>query len=142
MASSTETGILSTVGDDIKISDSEEITSKKIMTAITDRSRLRKNDPGHPDECEVVYKYWKIFGNAEEIENIACECKAGARGCADCKRLLAAKVNERMSEIRELRKYYEKHPDEVKQIIEEGSAKERFEAGKIISNVRNIIKMY
>ena len=128
--------------NDIKISDSEEITSKKIMTAITDRSRLRKDDPGHPDECEVVYKYWKIFGD-EEIQNmVACECKAGARGCADCKRQLAAKVNERMSEIRERRKYYETHPDEVKQIIEEGSAKARLEAGKIISNVRNIIKMY
>ena len=47
--------------NDIKISDDEETTTKKIMSGITDRSRLRKDDPGHPDECEVIYDYWKIF---------------------------------------------------------------------------------
>ena len=48
--------------NDIKISDTEEVTAKKVMSAITDRSRMRKDDPGHPDECEVAFKYWKIFG--------------------------------------------------------------------------------
>lgn len=128
--------------NDIKISDTAEVTAKKVMTAITDRSRLRKDDPGHPDECEVVFKYWKIFGNEEEIATVASECKAGKRGCADCKRQLGAKINARMAEIREKRKYYEEHIDLVKQIIEEGSAKARVEAQKVLTKVRELVKMY
>ena len=56
--------------NDIKISDTEEITTKKIMTAITDRSRMRKDDPGHPDDCEVAFKYWQIFGSEQDIQTV------------------------------------------------------------------------
>ena len=85
--------------NDIKISDTEEVTAKKVMTAITDRSRLRKDDLGHPDECEVAFKYWKIFGSEDEISTVREECEKGLRGCAQCKRELGAKINARFAEI-------------------------------------------
>ena len=128
--------------NDIKISDTEEITSKKIMTAITDRSRIRKDDLGHPDECEVVFKYWKIFASEDDIAIVRDECEKGLRGCAQCKRELAAKVNERLKEIREKRKYYEEHPEIVDKIIKEGSEKARVEAQKTLTKVRELVKMY
>lgn len=128
--------------NDIKISDSAEDTSKKVMTAITDRSRLRKDDLGHPDECEVAFKYWSIFGSEEEIATVRCECEKGLRGCAQCKRQLGDKINSKLSEIRERRKYYEEHPQEVEKIIEEGSAKARIKAGEVLAHVRKLVKMY
>ena len=128
--------------NDIKISDDEETTTKRIMQCITDRSRVRKDDLGHPDKCEVAFKYWQIFGSPEEIAQIESECKAGKRGCADCKRQLAQKVNEHFKEIRERRKYYENHMDEVKAILEEGTVKSRAVSSKILADVRNIIGMY
>lgn len=128
--------------NDIKISDTAEVTAKKVMSAITDRSRMRKDDPGHPDECEVAFKYWKIFGDADEVETVKAECQAGARGCADCKRQLGCKINKRFEEIRERRRYYEEHPEVVKQILAEGSAKARVEAQKVLKEVKNIIGMY
>ena len=128
--------------NDIKISDTAEITAKKVMSAITDRSRMRKDDPGHPDECEVAFKYWKIFGEEAEIETVKCECEKGLRGCADCKRQLGAKINARLASIREKRKYYEENPDEVKRIIKEGSERARVEAQKVLTEVRKIVKMY
>ncbi len=128
--------------NDIKISDTPEVTSKKVMTAITDRSRLRKDDPGHPDECEVAFKYWKIFGNNDEIETVKCECEKGLRGCAQCKRQLGDKINSQLSEIREKRKYYEAHPQDVEKIIKEGSEKARLKAQEILMQVRKLVKMY
>ncbi len=128
--------------NDIKISDSEEVTAKKIMTAITDRSRMRKTDLGHPDDCEVAFKYWNIFGDKEQVETVRCECEKGLRGCADCKRQLGALVNEKLAPIREKRRYYEAHPEEVDKIILEGSEKARKEAQKILHEVRNLIGMY
>lgn len=128
--------------NDIKISDDAETTSKKVMTAITDRSRLRKDDLGHPEECEVAFKYWKIFGSEEEIATIRCECEKGLRGCAQCKRQLGEKINAKLAAIREKRKYYEEHPLEVEQIIKEGSAKARIKAAEILQQVRELVKMY
>ena len=66
----------------------------------------------------------------------------GLRGCAQCKRELGAKVNERFALIREKRLYYENHIDEVKDILNEGSKKACAEAKKIMANVRDLIKMY
>ncbi len=128
--------------NDIKISDSDEITAKKIMTAITDRSRIRRDDPGHPEDCEVAFKYWKVFGNEEQVNIVKSECVNGQRGCADCKRQLAQLVNSCLKDIREKRKYYEAHLDEVHEIIQEGSNKTRIEAKKILTQVKNIIGMY
>ena len=96
--------------NDIKISDTADATAKKVMSAITVRSRMRKDDPGHPSDCEVAFKYWTIFGSETEIETVKCECEKGLRGCADCKRQLGAKINERLEKIRERRRYYEENP--------------------------------
>ena len=128
--------------NDIKISDTAEVTAKKIMSAITDRSRLRKDDPGHPDDCEVAFKYWQIFGNEEDIQTVRCECEKGLRGCAQCKRQLAERINEKFAPIREKRKYYEENPQEVERIIAEGSAKARIRAQEVLKEVKKLIKMY
>lgn len=128
--------------NDIKISDSAEVTAKKVMSAITDRSRMRKDDPGHPDECEVAYKYWQIFGDKADIEKVRCECEKGLRGCADCKRQLGALINEKLAPIREKRAYYEENPEIVQKIITEGSEKARIEAQKVLKEVRKLVRMY
>lgn len=128
--------------NDIKISDTAEVTAKKVMSAITDRSRMRKDDPGHPSDCEVAFKYWTIFGEDAEIEQVKCECEKGLRGCADCKRQLGAKINQKLETIREKRKYYEEHPEEVERIIKEGSQRARLEAQKVLAEVRKLIRMY
>ena len=128
--------------NDIKISDTEEDTAKKIMTAITDRSRMRKTDLGHPDECEVAFKYWTIFGSEQEVNVVRAECEKGERGCADCKRQLGCKINETLAQIRERRRYYETHINEVKDILTQGGKKARLRAGEILSQVRDIVKMY
>lgn len=128
--------------NDIKISDSEEITTKKIMQAVTDKSRIKRDDPGHPDECEVAFKYWQIFGEETVIETVKCECEKGARGCADCKRQLASVINAKFAPIREKRNYYEANIEEVTKIINEGTKKARVKAQSVLQEVKKLIKMY
>lgn len=128
--------------NDIKISDDETITAKKVMQAITDPSRIRRDDLGHTDKCEVAFKYWQIFGDAQTVETVKTECEKGLRGCADCKRQLGCLINEKFAPIREKRRYYETHLDEVEKIIEEGTQKARTEAQKVLKEVRKLVKMY
>lgn len=128
--------------NDIKISDDEQTTTKKIMQAVTDPARIRKDDPGHPHDCQVVFKYWEVFGDSESVETVKCECEKGQRGCADCKRQLAQVINQKFAPIREKREYLENHPREVEKIIEDGTNKALCESKQVIKEVRKIIRMY
>lgn len=127
--------------NDIKISDDEETTAKRIMQCITDRSRARKDDPGHPDKCEVAFNYYQAFADSETVKQIECECKAGQRGCADCKRQLGKIINEKFAPIRQLRNEYEKDIDKVNDIINEGNKKAVQEAEKTMELVRNAVNI-
>lgn len=128
--------------NDIKISDDEQTTAKKIMQAITDPSRIRRDDLGHTDKCEVAFKYWQIFGDPATLDVVKEECESGKRGCADCKRQLGCVINEKFAPIREKRRYYETHLDEVEEIIKKGTDRARVEAQKVLKEVRSLIKMY
>lgn len=128
--------------NDIKISDDEETTTKKIMTAITDTNRVRKDDIGNPDNCLVAYKYWEIFGTDEEKQAVCSGCTTAGIGCAQCKRHLAEIINKKFAPIREKRRFYETHPEIVDEIIRKGTDKARCEIKKVVNEVRNIIGMY
>ena len=128
--------------NDIKICDDEETTTKQIMKSITDRSRARRDDPGHPDKCEVAFEYWKAFAPEEKIKQVQQECIAGKRGCVDCKRELAAMINEYLKPIREKRKYYEQHPEIVDEIIKRGDEQARIAADEVIQQVRKAVGMF
>ena len=127
--------------NDIKISDDETTTSKRIMQCITDRSRARKDDPGHPDKCEVAFNYYQAFADEETVKQVECECKAGARGCADCKRQLGAIINEKFAPIREKRIELAKDTDKVYDIINEGNKKAAMEAEKVMQKVRDAVNI-
>ena len=128
--------------NDIKISDTDEITEKKIKTGITDRNRIRKDDKGDPNNCEVIYDYWKIFGTKEEVGEIDSACRCATIGCAECKKRLACKVNEYFAPIREKRAELAKDENKIKDILFEGSKHAREKAKPILDGVVEVIKMF
>ena len=75
-------------GNCIYLSDSEEEVNKKVMSMVTDPSRIRKTDPGHPEVCSV-FAYHKMFTPAEKVKEIEESCRKGEIGCVQCKRELA-----------------------------------------------------
>ena len=76
------------LGNAIYLSDSEEEITRKVMGALTDPARIRKDDKGNPDICMVAY-YHNLFSKKEDYEKVCEECKAGKRGCVACKKELA-----------------------------------------------------
>jgi tryptophanyl-tRNA synthetase len=128
--------------NDIKISDSEEETAKKIMRAITDRSRIKKTDPGHPDQCEVVCPYYLIFADEETIKQQQKNCELALWGCSDCKKELAAIVNDYFRDIRTKRKELEQNPKYIDKIIREGSEKARYSVSETLKKMKKVMKLY
>ena len=107
------------LGNAIYLADTEEEITKKVMSAITDPARIKKDDPGNPNICMVAY-YHNLFSTGE-VKNICEECKAGKRGCVACKKQLIKNIVEYLAPIRQKRHYYEERPKEVKEILMEGN---------------------
>ena len=127
------------LGNCIYISDDEDTITKKVMSAVTDPNKIKKDDPANPDVC-MVYYYHKMIEN-ENLENICAECKAGKRGCVGCKKELASALSEYLRPVREKRKYYEEHPEEVERILKEGTEAARNRAKNVMSRVRKNMKL-
>ena len=128
------------LGNAIYLSDSEEEITKKVMGAVTDPNRIRKDDLGNPDICMVAY-YHNLFTPKEELSKICEECRAGKRGCVAWKRELAKNIIETLKPIREKREYYEAHPELVDKILMEGTEKARKKAKETMAKVRKAMKL-
>ena len=128
------------LGNAIYLADSEEEITKKVMSAITDPNRIKKDDLGNPDICMVAY-YHKLFSTKEEVKEVCKECREGKRGCVQCKKQLAKNIAEELKPIREKRAYYELHPEEVDKILLEGTLKAQKVAKETMKKVKKAMKL-
>ena len=128
------------LGNAIYLSDSEEEITKKVMGAVTDPGRIKKDDLGNPDVCMVAY-YHNLFTKPEDVKKVCEECRAGARGCVECKRELAKNIIEELRPIREKRKYYEERPELLDEILKEGTEKARKIAKETMRKVKEAMKL-
>ncbi len=123
----------------IYLSESQNIVEEKVRQMFTDPLKIKKDDAGHPDNC-VVCAFHAIY-NKEISDDIIKECKQGKRGCVDCKKQLAKKLNEILSPIREKRNEIEKNIDKIKDIIKEGNKKASKTAKETMEIVREKMKL-
>lgn len=127
------------LGNAIYLSDDEETITSKVMSAITDPKKIKKDDKANPEECMVGY-YHNIFSK-EEKENIFYECREGLRGCVSCKKQLASNIVKTLAPIREKRKYYEERPELVNEILIAGTKKAREKAKDTMKKVKEAMKI-
>ena len=128
------------LGNAIYLSDTEEEITRKVMSAVTDPNRIKKDDLGNPDICMVSY-YHKLFTSSEDVKVVCEECRAGKRGCVACKKQLAKNIIDYLAPIREKRKYYEEHPELVDKILKEGTEKARKVAKETMKDVKKAMKL-
>ena len=128
------------LGNAIYLSDSPEIITQKVMSAVTDPNRIRKDDKGNPDICMVAY-YHNLFSTQEEYKTVCEECRAGERGCVACKKHLANNIIEFLKPIREKRKYYEERPELVDKLLMEGTEKARKTAAQTMKKIKKAMKL-
>ncbi|MBR5228146.1 MAG: tryptophan--tRNA ligase [Clostridia bacterium] len=127
------------LGNAIYLADTDEDISKKVMNAVTDASKIKKDDPANPEVCMVAY-YHKLFSK-DNLDTIFEECRNGSRGCVNCKKELIKNIINKLEPIREKRRYYEQHKDEVQKILEEGTKKARKITKETLKNVKKAMKI-
>jgi len=127
------------LGNALYLNDDTETVTKKIMNAVTDPEKIKKDDPANPEIC-MVYYYHKLIKN-ENIETVCQECKNGTRGCVACKRELITKMEEFLNPIREKRKYYDEHPEVVQEILNKGTNTAKEKAEETMKKVKASMKI-
>ena len=128
------------LGNAIYLIDDEETIKKKIMGAITDPNKIKKDEPANPDIC-MVYYYHKLVSPKDTVSNICKECQKGSRGCVLCKKELIEHMNNYLKEIKERRKKYEDNPELIEKVLKDGTEKARKKAQEQIKKVKQAMKI-
>ena len=69
------------------------------------------------------------------------ECKAGKRGCVECKKQLAKNIIDFLEPMREKRKYYEERPELVDELLIKGTEKARKTAKETMKKVKKAMRL-
>jgi len=126
-------------GNSILLSASPGDIRKATSLMVTDPSRIKRTDPGHPDVC-TAFVFHKVFAPGR-IEDLSQACVGAKIGCVECKKNLGNTLAALMQPHYERRQRYERDPSLVDDVIALGKNKARAEAAKVMGEVRAAMKM-
>lgn len=126
-------------GNAIFLSESTDVTAKKVMSMVTDTERPRRTDPGEPDRC-VAFTLHTLYLPEERREEIVSSCRGARIGCVDCKKILAQCVVETMAPFREKRQELAAQAGLVEDVLADGNRRASAEAARTMVEVRDAIK--
>jgi len=128
-------------GNCIYLRDTPEVVVEKCTRQMaSDPARVKKTDPGNPDICPV-FEFHKLFSTRETIDMVNTECRRAGIGCFDCKKRLSAAILDRVGPVREKIEANLAKPDDIKAILQDGSARAREVAGATMAEVRDAMKL-
>ncbi len=120
----------------IYLSDTPEEVWQKLRGAKTDPQRIRRNDPGDPEVC-LVFDYHKALTDDATVQKIDADCRAGAIGCIDCKKICAQSIERLLEPIREKRASI--NDEEIDEIVKKGNKKAQKEAAETMRLVNEAV---
>src|SRR5271168_4593897 len=125
----------------ISLGDPTEVVRKRVMSMFTDPTRIHPTDPGHV-EGNPVFTYHDVFNpNKDEIEDLKERYRKGTVGDVEVKEKLFKALNVFLEPIRERRAQFSSKPDNVREIIVEGTRKGRAVAQATMAEVRDAMKL-
>jgi len=119
----------------IELAATAEETTERIMGAFTDPARKRRNDPGHPEICNIFHLH-EAFDPAKAKE-IDPQCRRADIGCVECKRLVAKEINAALAPLRERRSELAKRPEYIREVLAQGARQATEVARETILEVKS-----
>lgn len=125
----------------IYLSDSRKEIEKKVMQMYTDPKHVKVSDPGHV-QGNVVFSFLDIFDSrVDEVADLKKQYKKGGLGDIVLKKRLIDVLDVLIAPIRERRAHFEKHPQDVLDIVKKGTDVARIIAGETLELVRQAMKI-
>jgi tryptophanyl-tRNA synthetase len=129
------------VGNTIHLSDSPEEVTKKVRQMYTDPKRVRADIPGTVEGNPVFIYHDAFNANRAEVDELKERYRAGKVGDVEVKMKLAAALNARLDRIRERRAAVLAKPEQLREMLFEGSRRARTIAMQTIERVREAMKI-
>ncbi len=127
-------------GNTIPLNAEPETVEKQLRTMPTDPARVRRTDPGDPEKCPV-WQFHQVYSDEEVKQWVQEGCRSASIGCIECKQPVIDAVLAELRPIQERAAEYEKDPDLVRSIINEGCEKAREEARETMEEVRHVMSL-
>lgn len=127
-------------GNAIYLGEDMDSVRRKIMTMLTDTNRKRLKDPGNPEECNL-FPYLSLLDPQGDYEEVIQGCTQATRGCMDCKKLLVDKMAAFLEPIQARRRELQNDPDELWEIIRQGTDRAREEASRTLDELRGRLNL-
>jgi tryptophanyl-tRNA synthetase len=118
----------------ILLAESEELLEKKLLGMKTDTARMRRNDPGNPENCPV-FTYYDFFASDLKKET-AAGCRSAQLGCVDCKKQLLSRMLPQLEPFRAKRSELKAKPQQIGEILAAGAERARQVARTTMERVR------
>lgn len=122
-------------GNTIALADSRAEVAAKVRTMVTDPARVRRSDPGHPEQCPV-FSLHRLLSPRDRVARIETACREAQIGCVDCKRELAEHMNAKLDPIRARREEFLARPARIGEVLADGAERARGEARTTLEAVR------
>ena len=127
-------------GNTINLADSADEIRRKCKEMFTDPQRIRRNDPGHPETCNL-FQFHRLFSDPELQERVAQQCRLAEIGCVDDKALIADQIIAYLDPIREKREELLQDRSTLMDILVEGSREARERARQTMDSVRSALSV-
>lgn len=122
----------------IFLSDTDKVIDEKIKGMVTDPKRVRRQDPGDPQACNL-FPLHEVYSSKTTIKQVIEGCTTAGIGCVDCKGMLLPSLKEKVGEIRNRREEWISKPKKMDEILRDGSAKAQTKAAKTLEEVKNAL---
>ncbi|MCF7872823.1 MAG: tryptophan--tRNA ligase [Candidatus Omnitrophica bacterium] len=121
----------------IALDEEDKSLKNKVLGMFTDPARKRKEDPGHPEICNV-FSYYKII-NPDLEEEVRDWCMQAKKGCVECKKILLNSLKEFLASKRDKKKEILKDKNKIYDILNKGEDKARKIAASTLDEARKAI---
>ena len=123
-------------GNFIGLREEPAEVEKKLRTMPTDPARVRRNDPGDPENCPV-WPLHQIYSEESTREWVQEGCRSAGIGCVECKQPVIDGVLAELAPLRERAQGFEEDPELVRKIIHDGCEAARDTARDTMEEVRH-----
>ncbi len=122
-------------GNTIGLREDADSVRKKIRTMPTDPARIKRTDPGNPDNCPV-WQFHLVYTDDKTREWAKQGCQTAGIGCLECKQPVIDRVLSEQIPMKERAQKYLDDPILVKNIVADGCEKARTLAQETMREVR------
>jgi tryptophanyl-tRNA synthetase len=123
-------------GNGIAMREERSSIEHKVKTMPTDPARVKRTDPGNPDNCPV-WQFHKIYSDAPTQAWVRAGCASAGIGCIECKRPVIDGILNEQQPMLERAEPYVANPRLVRDIVDAGTERARTVARATMCEVRD-----